>query len=64
MQTREGLAVANKNSEWDKLVRWASSLGKKYNVDAPVILIQFRRLKNAGADVEQAKREIENVYAS
>lgn len=56
--------MANKNSEWDKLVRWARDLARKYDVDTPVILIQFRRLKNAGADVEQAKREIENVYAS
>lgn len=51
-------------SEWDKLVRWARDLARKYDVDAPTVLVQFRRLKNAGADVEQAKKDIEDVYAS
>lgn len=51
-------------SEWDKLVRWASNLARKHEVEAPQILIEFRRLKNAGADVEQAKKDIEDVYAS
>lgn len=50
-------------SEWDKLVRWASDLGRKYDVDAPSILIQFRRLKSAGAGNEQAKKDIEDIYA-
>lgn len=51
------------SSEWEKLVRWARDLARKHDTDAPTILIQFRKLKNAGADIEQAKREIEDVYA-
>lgn len=52
------------NERVGDLVRWASGLARRYDVGTPVILIQFRRLKNAGADVEQAKREVEDVYAS
>lgn len=48
----------------DNLVRWASDLGRKYEVDTPIILMQFRRLKNAGASIEQAKQNIEEIYAS
>lgn len=46
------------------LIKWASELGRKYDENTTTVLVQFRRLKNAGADIEQAKREIESIYAS
>lgn len=44
------------------LVCWARDLGNVYNISTLTILSQFYRLKTAGADVEEAKREIEEVY--
>lgn len=46
------------------LVRWASDLGRKHNVVTTTILVQFRRLRNAGAEIEEAKRGIEEIYES
>ncbi|NLI89781.1 MAG: hypothetical protein GX366_05170 [Epulopiscium sp.] len=52
----------NTSNEVGKLVRWASELASKYNGDTTTVLVQFRRLRKAGAGIDQAKKEMEEVY--
>ena len=46
------------------LVRWASDLGMKHNVNTTTILVEFRRLNREYSDVEKAKKKIEEAYAN
>lgn len=52
------------NDKVGDLVRWASDLAEKYEVNTLTVLVQFRKLKSAGASIEEAKTDIEEVYAS
>ena len=57
--TKEGL-----HRRTNELIRWASDLGRKHNVVTTTILVQFRRLRNAVAEIEEARLHIEDIYES
>lgn len=48
----------------DNVTAWAVGVADKYNRGIMEVVARFKELENSGASIEQAKAEIENIYAS
>lgn len=48
----------------DNITTWAVNAAERYGRGIMEVVARFKELENAGASIEQAKREIENIYAN
>ena len=48
----------------ENITTWAVNTAERYGRGIMEVVARFKELENSGASIEQAKREIENIYAS
>lgn len=48
----------------DNVTAWAVDTAERYNRGIMEIIARFKELEDSGASIEQAKVEIENIYAN